>query len=367
MCSQNHTYSRARRALLTGVLATCTVLLSGGCDRETPPQPESVRPVKMITIEGAGSVTQREYPATVKATQQADMGFEVQGRIVEFLVSEGQIVAAGDVLARLDDRDYQAELEKAGANQRKALADLNRSLSIYKQDKGAISKGTIESDRRAKEVSDAALRQAEKAVEDTVLRAPFEGYVARKLVEDFANVQAKEPVLILQDISQLEVEVSVPERDIAGGMPKQTPEEITERFKPEVSITSIPDRSFPARVKEFATTADPTTRTFQIRLIFERPEDVSILPGMTARVSANMVKQAGMRIPLTALQGDAQLQAFVWKVDPDHMTVSRQPVQAGDMGGTEVGIESGLQTGDVIAISGLQQLEEGMQVRRFGD
>jgi len=352
---------------LSGLLLACTLAFVSGCEKEPPTQPEVVRPVKMLTIEGAGAVSQREYPATIKATQQADMGFEVPGRIVEFLVNEGQIVEKGTLLARLDDRDYQAELEKAQANQRKALADLNRSLSIYRQDKGAISKGAIESDRRAKEVTDAALRQAEKAVEDTLLRAPFDGLVARKLVEDFANVQAKEPVLILQDISQLEVEVSVPERDISQGMPRQSPEQITERVKPVVSISSIPDRTFPARVKEFATTADPSTRTFQVRLIFDRPEDVSILPGMTARVRADVARGGGISIPVSAAQSDARLEAFVWKVDPESMTVSRQPVELGAVHGSEVGIESGLQQGDIIATTGLRFLEAGMQVRRYGD
>ena len=158
--------TRALRRTLFGGLLTCSLLLAGGCDKEPPPQPQVVRPVKMLTIEGPGAVQQREYPATVKATQQADMGFEVPGRIVEFLVKEGQIVESGEVLARLDDRDYQAELEKAKANQRKALADLNRSLSIYREDPGAISTGAIDSDRRAKEVTDAAVQQAEKAVEE---------------------------------------------------------------------------------------------------------------------------------------------------------------------------------------------------------
>ena len=352
---------------LPGLLLACTLACFAGCEKEPPPQPQAVRPVKMLTIEGTGAVSQQEYPATVKATQQADMGFEVPGRITEFLVKEGQTVATGDILARLDDRDYQAELEKAQANQRKAIADLNRSLSIYRQDKGAISKGTIESDRRAREVADAALRQAEKAVEDTLLRAPFDGYVARKLVEDFANVQAKEPVLILQDISQLEVEVSVPERDIARGIPRQSPQQITERVKPVVSISSIPDRTFPARIKEFATTADPSTRTFQVRLIFDRPGDVSILPGMTARVHTDVVRESGISIPLSAAQSDARLEAFVWKVDPESMTVSPQPVALGTVHGSLVDIESGLQEGDIIATSGLRFLEAGMRVRRYGD
>jgi RND family efflux transporter MFP subunit len=360
-------FRRDTRLGLPGCLVLSSLLVVvAGCDKEPPPRPEVVRPVKMLTIEGPGAASQREYPATIKATQQADMGFEVSGRITEFLVNEGQIVDADEVLARLDDRDYQAEFNKAEANLRKAQADLNRSLSIYREDPGAIPMTTIESDRRAVQVATAALQQAEKAVEDTELRAPFDGYVARKLVEDYANVQAKEPVLILQDISQLEVEVSIPERDIVQGTPRNSPDEITARFRPEVSISSIPDRSFPARVKEFATTADPTTRTFQVRLIFEPPGDVSILPGMTARVTTSTRRQGGIRIPLKVAQSDPEGNAFVWKVDPDSMTVSRQPVELGTMEGSGVAVESGLEPGDTIAVSGLGQLEEGMQVRRYG-
>jgi len=366
MYSQNDTFSLPGGTLLATLVVACLALFSGGCEQQPAEQAPVVRPIKILTIEAGGSAGQREYPATIKATQQADMGFEVPGRVEEFLVKEGQLVEKGELLARLDARDYQADLEKARANQRKAVADLKRSLSIYEQDKGAISKGAIESDRRAKEVTDAALQQAEKAVEDTMLRAPFDGYVARKLVEDFANVQAKEPVLILQDVSQLEVEVSVPERDMVSGASSSV-DEITARAQPEVSITSIPGRSFPARVKELATTADPSTRTFQIRLLFDPPDDVSILPGMTARVRAQANREAGIRIPANAVTGDAEYQPMVWKVNPASMTVSRAPVQLGDLHGDEVEVSSGLQDGDLIALSGLRFLQEGMQVRRYGD
>lgn len=355
------------RSFMGGMVLLCSLLLITGCEKQPPEQPKIVRPVKILIIGGPGSVSQREYPATIKATQQANMGFEVSGRIVEFLGKEGQVVKAGALLARLDDRHYQAELEKTRANQRKAVADLNRSLAIYRQDSGAISKGAIESDRRAKEVTDAAVLQAEKRVEDTRLRAPFEGYVARKLVADFANVQAKEPVLILQDLSRLEVEVNVPERDIAGGTPGKSAEEITATAKPLVSVTSIPDRSFPAQVKEMATTADPQTRTFQVRLVFDPPDDVPILPGMTARVRAQVRNQSDIRIPVAAVASDAQHQSFVWKVDSESMTVSRAPVEMDELRGAEVSIKSGLQVGDMIAISGLRQLEDGMEVRRYGD
>ena len=354
------------RYFMGSMVLFCSLLLIAGCEKQPPEQPKIVRPVKILIIGGPGSVSQREYPATIKATQQANMGFEVPGRIVEFLGKEGQVVEAGELLARLDDRHYQAELEKTKANQRKAAADLNRSLAIYRQDSGAISKGAIESDRRAKEVTDAAVLQAEKKVEDTRLRAPFEGYVARKLVEDFANVQAREPVLILQDLSRLEVEVNVPERDIVAGTLGKSAEEITATAKPLVSITSLPDRSFPAQVKELATTADPQTRTFQFRLVFDRPDDVVILPGMTATVRVQVPKQGDIRIPVAAVASDAQHQSFVWKVDSESMTVSRAPVEMDELRGAEVSIKSGLQVGDMIAISGLRQLEDGMEVRRYG-
>ena len=106
---------QALRRALSGGLVMCSLLLAGGCDKEPPPQPQVIRPVKMLTIEGAGSASQREYPATVKATQQADMGFEVPGRISEFLVKEGQIVESGQVLARAGDKstDISAEQDDA--------------------------------------------------------------------------------------------------------------------------------------------------------------------------------------------------------------------------------------------------------------
>ena len=126
---------------------------------------------------------------------------------------------------------------------RKAQADLNRSERIYQQNPGAISKGQIDTERKAVEVAEAEARVAEKAVEDTVLRAPFDGLVARRLVEDFQNVLAKQAVMILQDISLLEIEISVPERDMTAGAIDDDIDKITERAQPTVEVSSLPGRS----------------------------------------------------------------------------------------------------------------------------
>ncbi len=341
-------------------------MLISGCEQEPVEQAPVVRPIKIMTVGEAGAAADREFPGTIKATQHAELSFEVSGLIIERLVKEGQRVKKGDELARLDDRNYQAELDKVAARLREARSELDRSQRIYEQNPGAISTQKIDTDRKSVEVAEAEIRIAEKAVEDTVLRAPFDGTVARRLVEDFQNVLAKEPVMILQDISLLEIEISVPERDMTRGATTRTVEQITEKAQPRVEVSSLPGRSYPARVSEVATTADPVTRTFQIRLVFEPPEDdTAILPGMTARVLANPLTEDVMRLPSHAAFADESGAAQVWLVDPSTMTVARRPVQLGELTGGDVEILEGLAEGDQVAISGVSQLRDGMQVRRY--
>jgi RND family efflux transporter MFP subunit len=340
--------------------------LGGGCRQQPAEEPTVVRPVKILTVGEAAAGIAREFPGTIQAKHHADISFEVAGRMVERLVDEGQEVKKGNVLARLDDQDLQASLDQVKASLRKAQADLNRSLRIQEEDPGAISEGKIDTDRKAMEVMQAEVRKAEKAVADAVLRAPFDGTVARRLVENFQNVKAKQPVLVFQDATQLEIEVSIPVRDIARVPSDRTSsKEMTERLKPEVQVSSLPDRSFPARVSEFATRADPSTRTFQVRLVFEPPEDVAILPGMTARVTVTFPGDESIRLPSHAVFADEAAVSQVWKLNPTGMTVHRTPVKIGALSGGDLDILEGLSVGDQVVVSGGSQLREGTKVRRF--
>jgi RND family efflux transporter MFP subunit len=339
--------------------------LTAGCSKEQPVEQEPVvRPVKIDTIGALDEASVREYPGTIRAFQNAEMGFEVHGLITEFLVREGDHVVKGKVLARLDDRDYQAGVNSAKADLRKAEADLTRSLNIYEQDSGAISIRTIDTHRRAVDVADAKSAVARKALEDTKLRAPFSGRMARKLVEDFANVAAKQPVLILQDTSTLEIVINVPERDVLHGSTNRSEAAVSKHSKPQVIVSALTDRGFPAQIKEFATTADPVTRTFAVTLTFDNPKDVNILPGMTARVRAVPRPDLAWSVPVAAAQADENGKSYVWKVDASSMAVSRTPVELGELFGDRVQIKGGVKEGDMVAVSGVTQLREGMKVRK---
>ena len=347
-------------------LATAACLLAVGCEEPPQPKKEVVRPVKIHVIGSLQPEAMLEYPGTIQAVLTAEMGFEVPGRVLELPVKEGDHVKKGQLLARIDPRDYEAELKVALANLEKAQADLKRSENIFKEDPGAISQDDLERDRRAVKVAEAEAEIKRKALADTELRALFDGVVARILVPDFANVQAKQPVLILQDTSTLEIEVAVPERDFAKGSRQElSKEELTKRLAPKVIVTSLKDREFDARITEYALVADPVTRTFPVTLQFDNPEDVTILPGMTARVRIVIDPDSAYSVPSTAVRGDADKKPYVWKVNPETMQVERQLVETGPLSGDRVLLRSGVEKGDWVAISGVTQLRPGMKVRKY--
>lgn len=344
-------------------------LFLSGCGEKETEKASVARPVKMLTIGSMTAGGTREYPGEVSAAQNADMAFEVSGKIIEFPVKEGQEVAKGTLLARLDPRDFVAARDAAMARRNAAKADYERYQDLYERD--ATSRQELDVARRNYEVAQADLRTAQKAVEDTYLKAPFAGQLAKKLVEDPPiNVQARQAVLILQDDSSLKININLPERDWAAAKPGLSLAQRTARAKPEVVISSLPDRKFSARITEIATTADPDTRTYGATLAFENPADVTIRPGMTAKVMVTFPHEGeesmgAISLPASAVLSDDKGAAFVWRVDPASMTVQQTPVVMGELSGNLVGIESGLSNGDLVAISGVRQLRDGMLVRKL--
>jgi len=352
-----------RWGIRSGVLLALAGVLALACGEEPAPPEPVVRPVKMVEIGGPGSGRTIELPGQVQAGKRADLGFEVPGRITELPISEGQQVKKGTLLGRIDPRDYQAKLDSANAKLRQTRADYERRKELYQRD--VISKSELELRQRTYEVAKAETAEAVKAVEDTTLVAPFDGTVARKLKEERENVQAKEPVLRFQNASELELVVAVPERAMAGARDLDDLDAVTRRVRPQVEVSSLPGRRFASRITEVATVADPVTRTFAVTVAFDPPEDASVMAGMTARVIITQVQDDGDVLPVAAVLGGAEKEPFVWVVDPDSMAVRSQIVELGDLTGSEVEIKSGLEPGQLVAVSGVRMLRPGMVVRRL--
>jgi RND family efflux transporter MFP subunit len=357
-----------KTALIPTSIVIFLSLLTAACEQAPPETPEVVRPVRMITISSLHGGDSLNYPGEIQGAQNVNIAFEVSGRIIEMPVQEGIEVRTGDLLARLDPADFQSALDAAAARARASKETFDRFSEVF--ERGAISAQELDTRRRQYEVDQANLEKAQKALDDTNLRAPFDGRIGRTFVDNFTNVQAKQEILLLQDLSEFEVVVNVPEQDWLRAKPGLTLAQQTERVRPTISLSSLPDRSFPAAITEVAAAADPVTRTFAARARFDPPNDVIILPGMSATVTVNMpedLEEASTRVlvPANAVVGGNDGGSYVWKISGDPMMATMAPVNIGQLSGSEIEVLEGLQDEDRIAVSGVQHLTEGMRVREL--
>ncbi|WP_370980043.1 efflux RND transporter periplasmic adaptor subunit [Agaribacterium sp. ZY112] len=350
---------------LTSLLfCSAFVLIVSACGKKEPePIKDIIKPVKFYTVDSADTV-RFEYPGQVSAAQESTMAFEVPGRIVNFPVVEGQEVRKGDVLAQLDLRDYESNLAAARSEYDRAKSNFNRGEELIKGQ--FISQMDYDNLRTSESAAKANLERSEKALEDATLRAPFDGMVAKKIADDFANVRAKQDVLLLHNLSDLEVVINIPESDWAR-VERSRQGEARNELDPHVQIAGFPKKIVPAVVREVSTTANPTTRTYAIKLAFKSEGDEMILPGMTAKAYVdlpNLVQGVAMQVPVNGVAYDSDGKAYVWLIDSSHV-VSQQFVEVGQLVKGNIEILSGLKNGDVIATSGVHHLKAGAQVREF--
>ena len=367
-------YRRAFLPTLLKVTLIAFLITACGEEKETA-VPEIVRPVKMITIGSGQGAFSRSFPGRVRASQRVDLSFQVAGTLMELPVREGQQVKSGDLIARLDPRDFEVNLRNADGQLGKAQAMLqlaqseyNRVLRIQEQDAGAVSQMMIDQKREAVNRAQAEIRSLEAAVDDaknqlgyTRISAPFAGVIARRYVENYQEVNAKEPIVSLQDVTSVEILVDVPENVIAT-VRKSSLQVIAE-------FAAAPDEQFPLTLKEFATEADPQTQTYRIVLTMPAPEKFRAFPGMTATVRGKSLDETpggSVIIPAVALSAGEKGKSTVWVVDTEKMTVSSREVTAGSLTGeNDIEVPSGLKAGETIAVSGISRLREGMRVSRL--
>ena len=349
------------------VVLACTLLqlLMTACNEEAPLPPPESRPVKTMLVGGLTTGDTRQFPGVVDAIQKADLAFRVEGKIKEILVKEGDQVVKDQVLARLDPADYQIVVNDRKASYETAKANYDRAKALV--EKGAISR--VDHDRIRAEyfTARANLEAAEQDLKYTSLQATFPGYIARRHVESFEEVRRKQTVFTLQDVSELEIKVDVPENLMIQLRRQVEPGKTLEpKRKMYAVFDQIKDVQFPLEPKEISTTADVNTRTFAVTLKMKSPENYNILPGMTATVFAELLasemgETVTVDLPVTAVVADADKTATVWIVDEDTMTVSAKSVKTGLLTSNSISV-SGLEPGERVVTAGAAFMREGMKV-----
>lgn len=348
------------RMLYGALLLTLTMLLAScGKSITEESKPTKVRPAKLYTVSVGSSDRVLNFPAVIEAEQSSELTFQVGGQITSLRVLEAQPIKKGHIVATVEERDYQNTLTQAQVQFQNAENEYQRANRLFKQD--AISRSVLESRQASRDVAKAALDTAQKSRGDTVLRAPFDGAVSRVYVERFQNIQAKEPIALLQS-NAVQAVISVPADLVA----------LSKQFTSKnsyVVLDAAPMKKIPAEFTEASGLADSATQTFQASFRFEPPEELLVLPGMTATMFMNFdfgdvgdILPTGISVPLSSILSE-NTQQYVWKIDPDTMMVSKQNVTAGrGMDGDFVTVTQGLYDGDVIVASGGSYLNAGMTV-----
>ncbi len=366
---------RNARHTPTIAFAGLTLVLAAGCGSkasDTTGTGDEARPAKIITVGTAGQ-SARTYPGRVQAAQRASLSFRVGGPVVEIRVSKGQRVASGEILARIDPRDYQVQVATLSARRAAARAQevqaaegYQRVRGLYEHDNASKAdfdnaKAALDVGKAQVEATEQALRAARLSLADTELKAPYDGTVADRLVEEHQTVAAGRAIVRFQGSGGMEVLIHVPEREVAE-LTRKAPAGIEVRFDALSDSESIP-----ARVKEFATETDRQTQTFPVTLELDGRPSADLLPGMTASVdwiTGNGEHHApAMVVPLAAVGSDANNGAFVWRVDPDSMIVERVAVTTGALTNSGIVIITGLDANDRILAAGVDFVVEGTKVR----
>jgi RND family efflux transporter MFP subunit len=389
-----------RRNLLLGLVALAIVggallVLRGG----------GAAPVQVVVAtptSGAGgsgganasaSVTANGY---VVARTRASVAAKLAGRIAELRVSEGSYIRKGEVIARLDNADYQAQVAQADAALSTARADLlearairdvsareaDRRRAMRARDPGVVSEEELES-LASKAAQAAARAQAAQArivaaeasksyaqanLENTVIRAPFTGTVLRKDAEigevvapSVGGGLTRGAVVTMADLTTLEVEVDVNEAYIAR---------VTSAQPARITLDAYPDTSFRGQVRQVVPTADRQRATVQVKVsIVDR--DPRILPEMGARVdfldTARVAPGGGgagttprFRLPSAAVR-ELNGQSVVWLVRNGRL--ESRAVEAGPVSGGFREIRSGLAGGELLLVGGVEEPKAGMRVK----
>ena len=356
------------RWMSRGVLLAALAFLLAACEEEKVEVMENIRAIKTITVSERGSGQLRRFPGVVEAVDTSSISFEVAGNTREVNVNVGDRVEKGQVLATLDDKTFQLNVEAAEAEVGKAKAQLAeketqyvRQKTLYEKEwvaKAAYDQAVAARDSVANQVSYAGskLNLARRDLEKTVLEAPFDGVIANKFVDPFQEVARGEKLFEIYAEGAMEVVVSVPENAIG---------EIYLGLPAEIAFPSEQVESQKGRVSEVGTVAGDAN-AFPVKVALADPPE-SVLPGMTADV-ALLLGESGAGtsylVPVGAIAaGDEPGQGYVFVFDAETSTVKRTEIRGKGVQDNRVNITEGVAPGDVIAVAGVSFLRDGQQVK----
>jgi RND family efflux transporter MFP subunit len=292
------------------------------------------------------------YSGTIEAAESTPLSFGVNGTVSRVLVSEGDFVKKGQLLATLND----ATLRNA-YNMSKAMLD--RSEDVYKRLKPMYDKGSLPEIKFVEvetgwQQAKAAAAISEKNLIDCNLYAPVVGYVGVRSIEPGMNVLPSITAISILSIDSVSARISVSEKEIG---------QIVKGGTSSITIAALGSDTLTGIISEIGVLADPIAHTYKIKITLPNP-DKSIKPGMICEARIPIASTlSAVIVPNAAVRVDEQGKTFVFSINESQGTAIRKVVETGRLMDDGIEIRSGLTTGDRVVVAGQQKLVDNSPIQ----
>ena len=335
--------------MLVGLLMAMAM---GSCSHKETAGVKAPVSVKTEVVGSTNKATAQTYVGIVEEREATAVSFTSMGTVKRMLVSEGQHVSRGQLIAEIDDTQARSVLDGAEAQ----MAQANDALERYKllHDNGSLPEVQWVEIQSKVAQAKAQLGVARKNLSDCRLLAPVSGVVGRKQLKAGETALPSQAVVTILDISSVKIKVAVPETEISAIGPSTSS---------QVFVEAVGKRVNGGRIEK-GVQADALTHTYDIRINVDNA-DRQLLPGMVANVTfgaaAGEQPAEQLTLPVTSVQKRADGTLFVWTVEKDS-TSHRTPVAIGPTQGNRIVVISGISNGQRIVTEGYQKLSEGTKV-----
>ncbi|MCG8473696.1 MAG: efflux RND transporter periplasmic adaptor subunit [Desulfobacterales bacterium] len=357
-------------------MAACAVagaLLIGllGCSGERAAEKEVLRPVRYTTASETDPKVERRFSGLTRSGSVVRLSFRKGGEVASIRVFVGDRVKKGELVATLDDKDAQLNLDKARAALNKsriqsenARSSLARVKSLYENNNVSLSeyekaRDTFANALATYQADERSYRLQERELAYYKLTSPIDGIITSRKVEANENVSSGAEVAVVQAGDSIEVEAGIPEVWIS---------KVHEGQRVKLSYPSIEGETFEGRVTEVAFESDSQTHTYPVTLVMEGGSS-DIRPGMPASVTFDFgrdLPKETLRVPVSAMAKDYDGHyLFVLERSPEKGVgvVKKRRVKAGGMNSGGFDVTEGLSAGEKVVTAGLQFLSDGMRVK----
>ncbi len=334
-----------------GIIGLLAIALMCSCSETKKSETKAPTRVKTQVVSPAFADHGKTYVGIVEEAEGTAVSFTSMGIVKRMLVSEGQAVSRGQLIAEIDDTQARNLLAGAEAQMTQASDALERYKMLH--DNGSLPEVQWVEVQSKVAQAKSQLEVARKNLADCRLTAPVSGVIGKKLVGAGETALPSQAVVTILDISSVKVKVSVPEKEV-GSIISTTPSTIkVEAVGKEVQGGRI----------EKGVQADAFTHTYDVRIQVQN-NDRHLLPGMVASVKFMQEGSQTLQtksVPITAVQKDTDGTLFIWTVAADS-TAHRTKVLTGGTIGNYIGVTEGLNMGQRIVTEGYQKLSEGTKV-----